>query len=247
MDNKRVFQIVYGTSKDNPDEIHSFFKEEYETMKSKGILVGIKSLPEATELMFRGGNIRFKEDFPTDKRFIHTFEIKQAYNFMSVYYPLIKDLSIETYFFDDLNEEVVSKIKELGWKKAFIKKDTKALEYVDEDKSVYPITPLEEMKALYTEANTQGKYAVRKFIEKEIFQKEERYWVLNGNIYHRHNKIPDIVKEAVKRLNTLGGRYYTVDATPDFIVEVNPGESSDRHGVNSAELFASWFKKEFGG
>lgn len=79
----------------------------------------------------------------------------------------------------------------------------------------------------------------------KIIQEEERYWVLNGNIYHRHNNIPDVVKEAAKRLNTMGSKYYTIDATPDFVVEVNPGESSDRHAVNSAELFASWIKKEF--
>jgi Uma2 family endonuclease len=63
--------------------------------------------------------------------------------------------------------------------------------------------------------------------------------------YHRDNFIPDIVKESAKRLNKIGSKYYTIDATPNFVVEVNPGESSDRHAVNSAELFASWIKKEF--
>ena len=57
--------------------------------------------------------------------------------------------------------------------------------------------------------------------------------------------MPNVVKEAAKRLNKLGSKYYTIDATPEFIVEVNPGESSDRHAVNSAELFANWIKKEF--
>ena len=71
----------------------------------------------------------------------------------------------------------------------------------------------------------------------------ERYF--NGNIYHRHNVIPNVVIEAAKRLDKLGSKYYTIDATPEFVVEVNPGESSDRHAVNSAELFASWIKKEF--
>ena len=54
-----------------------------------------------------------------------------------------------------------------------------------------------------------------------------------------------MVIEAAKRLDKLGSKYYTIDATPEFVVEVNPGESSDRHAVNSAELFASWIKKEF--
>ena len=57
--------------------------------------------------------------------------------------------------------------------------------------------------------------------------------------------MPEVVKEAAKRLDIMGSKYYTIDATPEFVVEVNPGESSDRHAVNSAELFASWIKKEF--
>jgi hypothetical protein len=101
------------------------------------------------------------------------------------------------------------------------------------------------MTRLYEEMKTEGKYAIRKFIEKDIIDQEERYWVLNGNVYHRSNQIPEVVKKAAERLNKLGSRYYTIDATPEFVVEVNPGESSDRHAVNSPELFASWIKKEF--
>ena len=101
------------------------------------------------------------------------------------------------------------------------------------------------MKKLYDKKPFEGKFAIRKFIEQEIIEKEERYWVFNGNIYHRHNVIPNVVIEAAKRLDKLGSKYYTIDATPEFVVEVNPGESSDRHAVNSAELFASWIKKEF--
>jgi hypothetical protein len=44
-------------------------------------------------------------------------------------------------------------------------------------------------------------------------------------------------------LKPLGSHYYVIDAMPDFIVEVNPGESSDRYGDNPPELFASWFKQ----
>ena len=80
--------------------------------------------------------------------------------------------------------------------------------------------------------------------QSELFL-EDRYWVLNGNVYHRSLKIPKIVKEAASRLNIWGSKYYTIDATPNFIIEVNPGESSDRYLVNPVKLFASWIKKEF--
>jgi hypothetical protein len=144
-----------------------------------------------------------------------------------------------------LDESLEIELEKRCWSKAFIKKDTKALEHVEEGKSIWPATSLEEMTRLYEEMKTEGKYAIRKFIEKDIIDQEERYWVLNGNVYHRSNQIPEVVKKAAERLNKLGSRYYTIDATPEFVVEVNPGESSDRHAVNSPELFASWIKKEF--
>jgi hypothetical protein len=242
---KEIFQIVYDTTEENPNDVHWLWKEESEAMKSMGVLVDTKPLPEATRLMYRGSIISLEENYPNDERYIHNYEINENYLFLSKYYPFISDLSIETYFFDDLNDETVNKIKELGWEKAFIKKDIKALEHYDDNKSIYPLTSFEEMKKLYAKANTPGKYAVRKYIEKGRLENELRYWVFNGNIYRRDDIIPDIVKEAVQRLNKLGGKYYTIDATLEFIVEVNPGESSDRHAENSAELFASWIKNEF--
>ena len=242
---KKKFQIVYGVSDDEPNEVHWLWKEESEAMKELGVLIGIKPLSDATHLMYRGPIISTFEKYPIDNRFIHNYQVNANYLFMSKYHSIISDLSIETYFFDDLNNEVNLKMKELGWDKTFIKKDIMALEHFDENKSVYPITTLEEMKTLYEQSETVGKYAIRKYIEKERLDNELRYWVLNGKIYRRDNIIPEIVKEAATRLNKLGGLYYTIDATPEFIVEVNNGESSDRHAENSAKLFASWIKKEF--
>ena len=168
-----------------------------------------------------------------------------SYNRLSEYFKYISELSIETFFSDDLNESVIAKLAERGWQKAFIKRDIKSLEFIDIEKSVWPNTSFEEMKKLYNESSIEGKYAIRKYVAPERLENEIRYWVLNGRIYLKDGIIPDIVKEAALRLNKLGSKYYTIDATPEFVVEVNPGESSDRHAENSAELFASWIKKEF--
>ena len=88
----------------------------------------------------------------------------------------------------------------------------------------------------------QEELAIRKFLDPSLFYEEERYWIIMGKIYHRTGFVPDIVKEAAERLSVLGSKYYSIDAIPNMIVEVNPGESSDRLGVNSASLFASWWK-----
>jgi len=239
------FQVIFPSEPHDSSLIVERFRHDAETMQSVGINVGTRPLEDATTLMYKGFIIKREEDYPNDGRFIHTYRENLLLTNMSEYYPYIADLSIETFFVDELEERVAVLIKAKGWDKAFIKKDSKALEHVDEGKSVWPNTSFEEMNNLYKEFNTEGKYAIRKYIDPKIIEQEQRYWVFNGNIYHRTNEIPDVVKAAAKRLDKLGSRYYTIDATPDFIVEVNPGESSDRHAVNSAELFASWIKKEF--
>lgn len=243
---QNLFQIVYATDKENPNKIHSYFKDEAKAMQDAGILVGINPMIEATNLMYRGTTISQKENYPKDVRFINKPNHNLDYLYLSKYYPFIEKLTIETFFSNHLDDFVLEELKKRGWVKCFIKKDIKALEHIGENKSVWPLTPFEEMLKLYNAYPFEGKYCIRNYVDSQkLIREEERYWVLNGNIYHRNNNIPNIVKEAAKRLNRLGSKYYTIDATPDFVVEVNPGESSDRHAVNSAELFASWIKKEF--
>ena len=243
---RNLFQIVYAADKIQPNEIHSYFKEEAIAMQKRGVLVGIKPFAEATKLMYRGTTISQEEGYPKDLRFINTANHSIDYLYLSRYYSLIEKFTFDTFFSDELDNNIIEEVSKRGWKKCFIKKDIKALEHIEEGKSIWPQTTLEEMRRLYNVYPFKGKYCIRKYVDsKKIIKEEERYWVFNGNIYHRSNNIPDVVKEAAKRLNKLGSKYYTIDATPDFVVEVNPGESSDRHAVNSAELFASWIKKEF--
>lgn len=242
-----TFQIVYTNNPENIDEIHPYFKDEAKAMTEIGIVVDTKPLFESKSLMYRGTTIITKDKYPKDRRYIHSPEINYNYLYLSAYYPLISDLSIETYFFDQLDYRVVELMRKKGWERAFIKKDYRALENIEKDKSVYPNTSFDEMIKLYDEMGVVGNFAIRKYIDKSdlFFDNELRYWVLNGKIYRKDNVIPNIVKEAVKRLNKLGGRYYTIDATPEFIIEVNPGESSDRHAENSPKLFANWIKEAF--
>lgn len=242
---KKKFQVIFPCSEDDRAAIHSRFQSDAEVMSKMGICVGTIPTNDTTALMYKGFILYGEENYPKDARYINTYREYAACQYLSQYYPYIADLSIETFFVDDLDDSVASLINAKGWDKAFIKKDSKALEHVDEGKSVWPNTSFDEMKTLYEEFKTEGKYAIRKYIDPEILEQEQRYWVFNGNVYHRTNEIPEVVKEAAKKLNKLGSKYYTIDATPEFIVEVNPGESSDRHAVNSAELFASWIKQEF--
>jgi hypothetical protein len=239
------FQIIYPASERDENKIHSRFKKEAKAFKKLGMLVGTKPSDLADTLMYKGFIIYEKEKYPNDVRYVNGYEEYLNYMFLSKYYQHIADLTIETFFVDELDERLPVILRQKGWSKAFIKKDVKALEHIEEGKSVWPKTSLDEMRSLYEELKFKGKYAIRKFIPPELLKDEIRYWVLNGRVYRRDNIIPDIVKEAAKRLNKLGSKYYTIDATPELIVEVNPGESSDRHAENTAEIFAGWIKKEF--
>ncbi len=238
-------QIIYMPSREDIDVIHPYYHNEAAAVEAVGIMTGVKPVPNAAKLLYRGFRMSNEADYPKDKRFLQGFEIYTKYLSLTQYYPYILDLSIDTFFVDELESSVIVEIEKRYWQKAFIKKDTCALEHIEKGKSVWPDTSFEEMKKLFDESGIEGKYCIRRFIEKDVIDLEERYWVLNGDIYHRHNNVPDVVKEAANRLNKLGSRYYTIDATPSFVVEVNPGESSDRHAVNSAELFASWIKNAF--
>lgn len=242
---KKTFQIVYPASGSEENEIHQRFYTEAKAMQEAGIVVGPEPLCDQEKLMYRGFTIYSKDNYPADSRYINNYEGNANYLYLSRYYPKIADISIETFFVGELDKTVPDLIRQKGWSKAFIKKDIVALEHIEEGKSVWPVTPIEEMKSLYDEYKFKAIYAIRKYVDPEILEKELRYWIFNGRIYRRDNIIPDVVKEAASRLNKLGSKYYTIDATTEFIVEVNPGESSDRHAENSAELFANWIKKEF--
>lgn len=243
---KRLFQIVYQADPEDLLQVALPWRDEAKAMRDAGILVGLQPHRDATELLWRGFCIHEEWEYPRDPRYIGSFATSIPYRTLSVYYPLIADLSIETFFVDQLGDEVIEGCRERGWTEAFIKKEGRALENVEEGMSIWPHHSFEEMMEYYRHI-PGDKYGIRKVMDsKYILENDARYWVLNGHVYRRDNlPIPDVVYMAAERLNTLGSRYYTIDATPDFVIEVNPGESSDRHGENSAELFASWFAKEF--
>lgn len=241
----KIIQIVYSAKDENPLEIHDYFLLEAEAMKSVGFIVGTSPDDMADNLIYRGFAMYYHGNYPKDKRFIQGEKEYFSTMQMSLYYPLIKDLSIPTFFVKELNVEISSKMKELGWNKVFIKNDVKSLKNIGALASVYPDNTLDNIRTGLGYYPNNDIYAIRKYLDIDFFTEEDRYWVLNGKIYYRKKKIPSVVKEAAHRLNQLGSKYYVIDATPSFIVEVNPGEGADRYGINPPELFAKWFKNAF--
>ena len=239
------FQIIYQSADEEKSDVHWLWAKEAKLMKKYGVIVGTYPFKEMDSLLYRGSSSLATKYYELDGRFINQKIHVENYLKMSIYYDLIQDLTVETFFVDDLNKNTEFEILNRGWEKAFIKSDIRSLEHIEEGMSIWPNNSLDVMKKYYSEVDYQGLFAVRNLMNQSELLLEDRYWVLNGNVYHRSLKIPEIVKEAASRLNIWGSKYYTIDATPNFIIEVNPGESSDRYLVNPVKLFASWIKKEF--
>ena len=237
-----IREIIFARDRMDPSQIASNFRPEAQAMEKLGIRVGVAPHDDSEQLFYRGYIMHDQSEYPDDPRFIQGWREYESMTRMSKTYPLIEDISIPTFFVDELDYTVEKQIKDRGWDRAFIKNEEKSLWDEGEFASVWPDNTIETLCRKYQALPYKGVFAVRKFMNPELFFEEERYWVILGQIYHRTGIIPDIVKTAVERLSVLRCHYYTIDAIPGFIVEVNSGEASDRMGVNSPELFSEWWR-----
>lgn len=219
-------------------------QEEALAMEMAGFMVGPSPIDNADQILYRGPTMWTEESYPKVPNLIQGWKEYRNALFMSQYYPYIQELSIPTFFCTDLNYSTECEIINRDWEGAFVKNDVSAIIERGRIRTIWPETPFAEMKKLFSQLPYTGLFSVRKQIKLKLYE-EERYWILNNHPYHHTGYIPDIVYEAINRLKPINNRYYVIDATPQVIVEVNPGESSDRYIENEPNLFAGWFKKEF--
>lgn len=239
-------QILYPD--DGQGNIKEHFLEEAAEMNRHGFLIGAKPLNEADAIIYRGFTIHNSDKYPQSDKLLHGWEENRKTLYMDEFYPIIKYHSIATEFVDELSEDIVSEIvKRNGWNRVFIKSSTRSLFCVDEYASVWPDTPINKMLEYYDRMGHKGPFAVREYIDNpQIFYDEQRYWVLEGVAYHPSGIIPDFVQKNAKKIYEFSGsHYFTIDVAGDYIVEVNPGESSDRGGENPLEFFCEIFAKTF--
>lgn len=250
-------QIIYPESAFKPSTIdfHNGLLDEIEGFRQVGLNATSKADLETEKLLLRTTAIYREEDFPSDRRYISKWRDYESTMRISLYLPLIDDISIPTFLCDKLDVHTVNEIKRRGWKRVFVRSDVKSLKFLFPESNtegqlpVWPDVSISHLADAYANYHEYmpAPYAVRKFISDDIMLQEKRYWIINNHAYHRSGIIPHIVTEAVERLKPLKAPYYVIDATPSMIVEVNPGASSDAYPENLPELFPKWIKKEFGG
>lgn len=237
-------QFIYYPQQQFPSRIAEEFEEEAYALAERGLSIGTSPQADSNPLILRSYILWDEQDYPHDPRYLHGWREYEAASKMSIYLPFIRDLTFDTFFVEDLNDDCICEIRRRGWDRAFIKNDVKSLWGRNDVSSVWPDCSMNRIKEVFLINYPKTRlFAIRKYVNPSVFLTEERYWVILDTIYHRNEIIPSIVYETVKRLRPLGIKYYTIDAIPNQIVEINPGESSDRYGVNSPEVFASWWKK----
>jgi hypothetical protein len=236
------FEIIYQS--ESPGEIHWLYQNEAETMRQAGLAVRTEPSAAATRLL-RRGLIVDEEDFPNDPRYIQNARCYADHCRIDRWYPAIADLTIPTVFCATLGNEAIALLKERGWTRSFVKNSVKSLVEECPLESVWPDVSFDLMQDKFEVNPRTGPYALRQYLAPEHFVDERRYWVVGGHVHHSSGRIPEIVLEAKSRLDGLGGVFYTIDATPALIVEINGGESSDRKTDNKAEDFVAWIKQAF--
>lgn len=239
-------QILYAS--DSEGNINKYFRDESEAMKSYGFIVGTSISTEAELAIYRGPTIRSNDSYPCDNRLIQGWNEYSKTLCMSQFLPNITDLSIPTEFITELDEDKVKRIMHQNkWERVFIKSDVTSLFAFGDTASVFPESSILQIKDHYLRLGCKGPFAVRQFIDcPQIFYEEQRYWVLNGHPHHPSGHIPQIVSIAAKRIYEYSNsHYFTIDCAGKYIVEVNPGESSDRGGENPLDFFAEIFANEF--
>lgn len=242
---KRI-QIAYPL--DSSGLIEKDYIEESKFMSYQGFMISGKIQNNIDGLIYRGHKIWKPEDCLQHSKIYQGWEEVKKTSYMNEYYPIIKEATIPTIFIENIDYQLIQDISsKKSWDKIFIKSPSRSLFAYGDFTSVWPDTSIEEMNILFNEIGVTGPFAIRKFIDDpEIFYNEQRYWILNGNAYHPSGEIPDFVKEYGKKMYEFSGsHYFTMDVAGDYIVEINPGESSDRGGDNPLDWFCEIFAKEF--
>lgn len=240
-------QIIYPKAT-NSAAIHKSFIMEAKCMASKGFYVGSKAAPGMTHYLYRGFTKDISDVYQNPLAWINNFQDFSKTLNMTEFLDIIAPWSFKSKVIPCLNEQNLKEVlTELNCDRLFIKNNTDSLYSIREGASVYPTTSAEILCKEFNQYNLPGPFIAREYIDdKEIFFNEQRIWVLNGHVYSIMDMLPDFVKEAAKvAFEFTGSNYFTLDVAGNYIVEINPGESSDRGGDNPLEWFCDIFANEF--
>ncbi|PSB54972.1 ATP-grasp domain-containing protein [Chamaesiphon polymorphus] len=150
-------------------------------------------------------------------------------HYLPNWYPLLHDLTPETYFFD-VDDRLEAKLTELGWSQFFIKDYVKSLKtstgsIINSPSAINSLVG--EMQKF--RGTIEGGICVRK-VEDFITETERRYFVINGRVFAASPdlEIPAIVTECSRRIDSKFFSVDTIDRRDGVtrIVEIGDGQVS---------------------
>lgn len=242
----KKIQIVYSGNRLNSD-INPVSREEAECMKEKGFTVGILPASDVDKCIYRGPLSHVPNIYQDNGKWINDIDAFNKTYDMTLYLECISRWTFPSIILPDLDKENLrNAIDSLNCERVFIKNGHRSLFFISDEASVYPDSSIEQIINNFNRLKLSGPYLVRKFIDdKKIFYNEQRIWVLNGKPYSPKNFPKFVYDAAHKVFEFSSSKYFTIDIAGDYIVEVNPGESSDRGGSNPLDWFCDIFVKEF--
>jgi hypothetical protein len=164
-------------------------------------------------------------------------------HYLPNWYPLLPDLTPETYWFNT-DADLESELIKLGWHQFFIKDYVKSLKtsigsIINDPAEIS--TVVAEMQKF--RGTIEGGICVRKF-EEFMSETEQRYFIINGRAFAASiaTKIPDIVTVCASRINS---KFFSVDIIDAIdgsqrVVEIGDGQVSGLVGWSVDRFTAIW-------
>ncbi|WP_295620190.1 ATP-grasp domain-containing protein [Chamaesiphon sp. GL140_3_metabinner_50] len=164
-------------------------------------------------------------------------------HYLPNWYPLLQDLTPETYWFSvdaDLERELIK----LGWTKFFIKDYVKSLKTSIGSIISNPSEIRQVVAEMHKFRGTiEGGICVRK-VEEFITATEQRYFIINGRAFAASTvtKIPEIVNVCASRINS---KFFSVDIIDRIdgsqrVVEIGDGQVSGLVGWSIDRFTDVW-------
>ena len=125
-------QIIYQKECFEPStpDYYNGWLDEMAAMRALGLCVSDTPHPNADRLLYRSYIISNKAEFPDDPRYISRWRDYRVMSDMSIYLPLIEDITIPSFIVPELSEVSAEAIVQRGWKRAFVRSCMKSLKYM---------------------------------------------------------------------------------------------------------------------
>lgn len=253
-------RLIYPADSFKPKVVDELYANEFATAQSSGLAVSIYNLENFQSGDFNprpaienGENVLFRSWMLTADEYSHLHAAVvgaggrpvtdvAAYascHHLPNWYPLLQEFTAETRVYSEA-ADIVADLKTEGWDGCFLKDFVKSLS-TDGGSLVKDLAAIPSVIAKMKKyrGRIEGGLCARR-IENYEPASERRYFVWRGTAHSNEGQVPDIVREAAKRIPSP---FFTVDLARRLdgelrIIELGDGQVSDRKEWSSHHLMS---------